>query len=190
VSRPRRRTPLEELGARNERIRTELIRGHRPATVARRYGISERQVRNVWKQRGEAAQAAERARVDARQAVQDEIEFLDVMLADCLERGEKTEHDGVWLGLMRTQLDIRRQRRELLSLYGLLPRGYEQVQLQERLGELIAAVVATLVRHKVPDAVLRDIDALRDAESTASEQELTPRLLPAKEAASRADEKH
>lgn len=106
---------------------------------------------------------------------------FDALLAECVERGDQTDNDSVWLGAIRTQLEIRRRRREFLSLYGLLPRGYGQIQLQERLGELIAGVTGILERHSVSEDVLRDIDALRDAEERVADESLTPRLLPPKE---------
>jgi hypothetical protein len=165
------------MAARNQRIRTEIVRGHSFASVAARFQLSDRQVRNIWKQRTEVDRSE--SGVDAQQAIQDEIDFLDALMSEAVERGEATEHDGVWLGSLRLRLEIRRQQIELRRLYGLLPRGYDQIELQARLVELIASITAVLERHNVPEAVFREIDELRRAEETAAQQTLTPALLPA-----------
>ena len=149
------RPNAEKIAARNQQIRLELTKGHTFATVAVRHDLSERQVRNIWDERKQLDSSDPRD--NPQLAIRDEIEFYDALLAECVERGEATKNDSVWLGSIRTRAEIRARRFELMRLYGLLPDGYLALEYQNTFREVVEMICNALDDLDNADAILEEL---------------------------------
>jgi hypothetical protein len=169
----------EERVIRDHRIRVDLAKGLAWVTVAERYGLTERQLRNIWRDR--TSSQLFHAKLDPEQELRDELELLAALMAEAAELGELTLNDAVRLGTIRTRLAIQERRIELKRLYGVLPWGHEHLQLRSQVEEMIDSLIEILTRHRVSEAVYEDIALLSEAEHEQSRKRLRSPLLPALE---------
>src|SRR4051812_46230464 len=99
-----RQMTAEERVIRDHRIRVDLAKGLAWTTVADRYGLTERQIRNIWRDR--TSSQLFHADLDPEQELHDELNLLAALMSEAAELGELTMNDAVRLGTIRTRLAI------------------------------------------------------------------------------------
>jgi hypothetical protein len=161
---------------RDHKIRVDLAKGHALTTVSERYGLTERQLRNIWRDRTNSELF--NAQLNPEEELQDELDLLAALMAESAELAELTLNDAVRLGTIRTRLAIQERRIELKRLYGVLPWGHEHLKLRSQVEEMIDSLVEILARHQVPDEVYRELAQLADSEHEQARKTLRSPLLP------------
>lgn len=116
---PLSRCNAEAKVRRDAQIVADRARGLQWATISARYGLSERQCREIWK----TYRATKREIFDERpeDAIIDVVASIDAVIEDLALVAESAKHDAVRLGAVKARLAAIRQRAEVLCAVGVLP---------------------------------------------------------------------
>lgn len=151
--------------ARNRAIVSDRLRGASLPELARRYGLSERQCRNVlreWRESG----IAELEVADALAVVYEFIERYRQIEASLAEVAETADNSAAAIGAHRGRTEAVDRQVQLMQAAGLLPKELGQLRLQADVRSVAARVLAVFRDHHIPaDATRAVVAALTEEPS-------------------------
>jgi len=121
---------------RDARLVADRARGMGWEALGVKYDISEKQARNIWKERDRFVPAEG----DAFDEVFGILESLAVAAEDFNEVAQTTDNASNRIGAIRHRVDVQLRRFELMRQFGLVPAGLSEAELLETLNVVLGVL--------------------------------------------------
>jgi len=148
------RLQAAEKARRDERIVADRARGLRWSTIAQKHNLSERQAREVWRERLSAEHLES---LDGRDAIAEALLQIEAAIEDLALLAQTTNNDPVRLGAIRARLDAMGDRVTPLRVGGYLPRTWRDAMVEANFRTMSENIVEVLEKHGVFNAVAGDL---------------------------------
>ena len=156
-----------ERAARNSEIVQARLRGLGEAGVARRFGVTPRQVRRVLAEYRESRPRLDG--IDPIEVVLDALDGYGALAEEFAVLAENTSHDGVRLGAIKGRLETHRARIDLLQAAGVLPADLPQLRVLQDVDTTAEVILTVFNRYRVPVEARREIRDILRGGGTAPE---------------------
>jgi hypothetical protein len=137
---------------RNAQIATLHARGYSNATLAQTFGLTERHIRRILKNR--PGQAAAFFEGTATEKLFDLLEMHDSVVEDAALQAIAADSEGEKIRALDVKLKALDRKKDLLEEYGLMPR-FEPPCL-DHAGDLGAGVIALMRKHGISTAEIEE----------------------------------
>ena len=152
-------------GARNRALVSDRLQGASLPELARCYGLSERQCRNIlreWREAGVAELEAD----DALAVVHEFIERYRQIEVSLAELAKRADNSAAAVGALRGRTEAVDRQVQLMQAAGLLPKELGQLRLQADVRSVAARVVTVFRDHQVPAETARAVIAALTEEAS------------------------
>ena len=139
---------------RGAEIVADRARGLRWATIAEKHSLSERQAREVWRERLSAEHLES---LDGREAIIEALGQVEAGIEDLALLAQTTNNDSVRLGAIRARLDLMGRRVTLLRMGGYLPFTPRDAMVEANFRRTGEAIIEVMEKHGVLDDVADDL---------------------------------
>ena len=137
-----------ERAVRNADVVRARARGLGWEEIAGRFGLSERQCRRILDDY--RASESRLHEIDPIETVEGALDQYDAAIEELALLAERTAHDAVRLGAIKTRLDVLRGKLDLMAAVGVLPRDLGQLHVEIDVRNVVRAIVNVFDEHGVP----------------------------------------